>query len=306
MTETSRRAPPRPPPFKTGFVTIIGRPNVGKSTLLNHLVEQKISIVTRKPQTTRCQVRGIKTTANYQVIYTDTPGYQGRRNNAINRYMNREALRALADVDAVLFVVEAVKWSEGDARVARLLRQVKTPLALVINKLDLLQDRRALLPYIARVRELLPFAAVLPLSARRRRDIALLERNLVSMLPEGAPLFPEDQATDRSERFITAEYIREKATLRLGAELPYKISVTVEEFNDDKDLLSIYAVIWTERAAHRSIVIGEKGARLKSIGAGARRDLEKLFGKKVYLHTRVKTKENWTEDAKALKTLGYN
>lgn len=305
MTEKSRPSPRRPP-FKTGFATILGRPNVGKSTLLNQLVERKISIVTRKPQTTRCQVRGIKTTENYQVIYTDTPGYQGRRNNAINRYMNRETLRALADVDAVLFVVEAVKWSEGDARVARLLRQAKTPLALVINKLDLLRDRSALLPYIARVREMLPFAAVLPLSARRRRDIDLLERNLVSMLPDGAPLFPEDQVTDRNERFITAEYIREKATLRLGAELPYKISVTVEEFNDDKELLSIFAVIWTERAAHRSIIIGEKGSRLKSIGAGARRDLEKLFGKKVYLHTRVKTKENWTEDAKALKTLGYN
>ena len=294
------------PVFKAGYVSIIGRPNVGKSTLLNRLIEHKISIVSRKPQTTRWQIRGVRSTRDYQVIFTDTPGYQNMYDSALNRYMNREVINSLSHIDAVLFVVEALRWGPADARVADLLGEVKAPLVLVINKLDLLKDNSELLPYISELKEKLSFTEVIPLSARRQRDIDLLERKIVSVLPLGEPLFPLDEITDKSTRFITAEYIREKIIQRLGDELPYRISVTIEEFNDERSLLSIFATIWVERQSHRSIIIGGNGKMLKSIGESARKDLEKFFDKKVYLQTWVKTKKNWTEDIKALKTLGYN
>ena len=292
--------------FKAGYVSIVGRPNVGKSTLLNRLIDHKISIVTRKPQTTRRQIRGIKSTPGYQIVLTDTPGYQKTYKDAMNRYMNREVINSLSHTDVVLFVVEAVKWGRDDALVAGVLREVGAPLVLVINKLDLLRDRAALLPYIDTMKEKLPFAEVLPLSARRGRDIALLERRIAAMLPPGEPLFPPDQVSDRSTRFLAAEYIREKVMERLGDELPYRTTVTVEVFKDEPALLSISATIWVERRSHRAILIGENGKTLKSIGAEARPELEKFFSKKVYLQTWVKTKKNWTDDVKALKTLGYD
>ena len=291
--------------FKAGYVSIVGRPNVGKSTLLNRLIDHKISIVTRKPQTTRWQIRGIKSTADYQVIFTDTPGYQNTHKDAMNRYMNREVINSLSHIDVVLFVVEAVKWGRNDALVADVLREVSAPLILVINKLDLLKERAVLLPYINTMKEKLSFTEILPLSARRRRDVTLLERKIVAMLPPGEPLFPDDQVSDRSMRFLAAEYIREKVMERLGDELPYRTSVTIEVFKDEPALLSISATIWVERPSHRSILIGENGKMLKSIGAEARVELENFFSKKVYLQTWVKTKKNWTEDIKALKTLGY-
>ena len=294
------------PEFKAGYVSIVGRPNVGKSTLLNRLIDHKISIVTRKPQTTRWQVRGIKSTPEYQVVLTDTPGYQDTHKNAINRYMNREVINSLSHIDVVLFVVEAVKWGPGDALVADVLKEVSAPLVLVINKLDLLKERTALLPYINTLKEKLSYAEVLPLSARRRRDVALLERKIVAMLPAGEPLFPADQVSDRSTRFLAAEYIREKVMERLGDELPYRTSVTIEVFKEEPALLSIAATIWVERRSQRSILIGENGKMLKSIGAEARLELENFFAKKVYLQTWVKTKKNWTEDVKALKMLGYD
>ena len=294
------------PEFKAGYVSIVGRPNVGKSTLLNRLIDHKISIVTRKPQTTRWQIRGIKSTAEYQVIFTDTPGYQNTHKNAINRYMNREVINSLSHIDVVLFVVEAVKWGRNDALVADVLRDVSAPLILVINKLDLLKERAVLLPYINTMKEKLSFTEILPLSARRRRDVTLLERKIVAMLPPGEPSFPDDQISDRSTRFLAAEYIREKVMERLGDELPYRTSVTIEVFKDEPALLSISATIWVERRSHRSMLIGENGKMLKSIGAEARVDLENFFSKKVYLQTWVKTKKNWTEDIKALKMLGYD
>ena len=294
------------PEFKAGYVSIVGRPNVGKSTLLNRLIDHKISIVTRKPQTTRWQVRGIKSTPEYQVVLTDTPGYQDTHKNAINRYMNREVINSLSHIDVVLFVVEAVKWGPGDALVADVLKEVSAPLVLVINKLDLLKERAVLLPYINTLKEKLSYAEILPLSARRRRDVALLERKIVAMLPAGEPLFPTDQVSDRSTRFLAAEYIREKVMERLGDELPYRTSVTIEVFKEEPALLSIAATIWVERRSQRSILIGENGKMLKSIGAEARLELENFFTKKVYLQTWVKTKKNWTEDVKALKMLGYN
>ena len=294
------------PEFKAGYVSIVGRPNVGKSTLLNRLIEHKISIVTRKPQTTRWQIRGIKSTPEYQIIFTDTPGYQNNHKNAINRYMNREVTNSLAHIDVVLFVVEAVKWGRNDALVADLLKEVSATLILVINKLDLLKERASLLPYINTLKEKLPFAEIVPLSARRRKDVDLLESKIVAMLPSGEPLFPTDQISDRSTRFLAAEYIREKVMERLGDELPYRTSVTIDVFKDEPELLSISATIWVERRSQRAILIGGNGKMLKSIGAEARIELENFFSKKVYLQTWVKTKKNWTEDIKALKMLGYD
>lgn len=294
------------PEFKAGYVSIVGRPNVGKSTLLNRLIEHKISIVTRKPQTTRWQIRGIKSTPEYQIIFTDTPGYQNNHKNAINRYMNREVTNSLSHIDVVLFVVEAVKWGHNDALVADLLKEVGATLILVINKLDLLKERTSLLPYIDNLKEKLPFAEIVPLSARRRRDVDLLESKIAAMLPPGEPLFPTDQISDRSTRFLAAEYIREKVMERLGDELPYRTSVTIDVFKDEPELLSISATIWVERRSQRAILIGGNGKVLKSISAEARMELENFFSKKVYLQTWVKTKKNWTEDIKALKMLGYD
>lgn len=294
------------PEFKAGYVSIVGRPNVGKSTLLNRLIEHKISIVTRKPQTTRWQIRGIKSTPEYQIIFTDTPGYQTNHKNAINRYMNREVTNSLSHIDVVLFVVEAVKWGRNDALVADLLKEVSATLILVINKLDLLKERANLLPYINKLKEKLPFAEIVPLSARRRKDIDLLESKIVAVLPSGEPLFPTDQISDRSTRFLAAEYIREKVMERLGDELPYRTSVTIDVFKDEPELLSMSATIWVERRSQRAILIGGDGKMLKSIGAEARIELENFFSKKVYLQTWVKTKKNWTEDIKALKMLGYD
>lgn len=294
------------PEFKAGYVSIVGRPNVGKSTLLNRLIEHKISIVTRKPQTTRWQIRGIKSTPEYQIIFTDTPGYQNNHKNAINRYMNREVTSSLAHMDVVLFVVEAARWGRNDALVADLLKEVGATLILVINKLDLLKERASLLPFINNLKEKLPFAEIVPLSARRRKDIDLLESKIVAMLPSGEPLFPTDQISDRSTRFLAAEYIREKVMERLGDELPYRTSVTIDVFKDEPELLSISATIWVERRSQRAILIGGDGKMLKSIGAEARIELENFFSKKVYLQTWVKTKKNWTEDIKALKMLGYD
>ncbi len=291
--------------FKAGYVAIVGRPNVGKSTLLNRLINQKISIVTRKPQTTRWQIRGIKSTSNYQIVFTDTPGYQTAHNTAMNQYMNREVTNSLAYTDMVLFVVEALKWGPDDALVARMLKEISVPVLLVINKLDLLKERTTLLPYMHSLKEKLSIAEIVPLSARRKRDVDLLERRIAAMLPVGEPLFPADQISDKSARFLAAEFIREKVMERLGEELPYRVSVTIDEFDEKPALLSLGATIWVERRSHRSILIGANGRMLKSIGADARNELEKFFTKKVYLQTWVKTKKNWTEDVKALKILGY-
>ena len=293
-------------PFRAGYVSIVGRPNVGKSTLLNQLIEHKISIVTRKPQTTRWQIRGIKSTADYQIVFTDTPGYQNTHNNAMNRCMNREVLNSLAHTDVALFVVEALKWNSDDALVASVLEEVQALKVLVINKLDLLREREALLPYIDSLQKKLPFAEVVPLSARRQRDVSLLERRIAALLPAGEPLYPADQLSDKSVRFLAAEYIREKVMERLGDELPYRVSVTIDEFHDEPGLSGLSATIWVERRSQRSIIIGANGRMLKSIGADARVALEKFLNKKVYLQTWVKTKKNWTEDVQALKTLGYD
>ena len=293
------------PDFKAGYVTIIGRPNVGKSTLLNQLVEHKVSIVTRKPQTTRWQLRGIKSTPAYQIVFTDTPGYQHTHNSGLNRFMNREVVNALAHIDVVVFVVEALKWEREDSLVAELVQDVAAPLALVINKLDLLKERAALLPYIDSLKEKFAGAEIIPISARRRRDVTRLEQKLACLLPTGEPLFPPDQISDKSARFLAAEYIREQVMTHLGDELPYRTTITIDQFKEEKSLLTLYATIWVERRSQRAILIGANGKMLKSIGYDARVELEKFFAKKVYLQTWVKVKRDWTEDAQAMQTLGY-
>ncbi len=292
--------------YRAGYVSIVGRPNVGKSTLLNKLIARKVSIVSRKPQTTRWRIRGIKSAADYQIVFTDTPGYQDVYNNAMNGYMNKEVMNALSFMDVVLFVVEALRWNGLDDKALALLEDVNQPVVLVINKTDRLADKRELLPFIEEVKNSLAFSAVLPMSARRQKDIAVLRDKVVCLLPPGEPLFPDNQITDRSERFIAAEYIREKIMRKLGDELPYKIAVSIDAFKDKQALLSIFATIWVERQTHKAMIIGDNGNMLKLIGEGSRRELEGFFNKKVYLQTWVKMKRNWTEDIKALKTLGYS
>lgn len=292
--------------FRCGFVAIIGRPNVGKSTLLNHILGQKISITSRKPQTTRHQILGVKTTATAQVIYVDTPGIHNRRSTAINRYMNRAASSVLGDVDLILFVVQALQWTEEDEVVMNRLRDVDVPVMLVVNKIDKVDDKDALLPYIEKLTAMREFDAVVPLSALHAQNITALEADVHQRLPENGPFFPEDQITDRNVRFLSAEIIREKLVRELGAELPYTTTVEIERFEEGESITRIYATIYVETKGQKTIIIGRKGSRLKSIGTKARIDIEKMLDTKVYLELWVKIREGWSNDERALASLGYS
>ena len=292
--------------FRCGFVAIIGRPNVGKSTLLNHILGQKISITSRKPQTTRHQILGVKTTATAQVIYVDTPGIHNRRSTAINRYMNRAASSVLGDVDLILFVVQALQWTEEDEVVMNRLRDVDVPVVLVVNKIDKVDDKDALLPYIEKLTAMREFDAVVPLSALHAQNITALEADVHQRLPENGPFFPEDQITDRNVRFLSAEIIREKLIRELGAELPYTTTVEIERFEEGEAITRIYATIYVETRGQKTIIIGRKGSRLKSIGTKARIDIEKMLDTKVYLELWVKIREGWSNDERALASLGYS
>ena len=291
--------------FRCGFVAIIGRPNVGKSTLLNHILGQKISITSRKPQTTRHQMLGVKTTSTSQVIYVDTPGMHNRRSTAINRYMNRAAKSVLDDVDLVLFVVQALQWTGEDEVVLDRLREVKAPVLLVVNKIDKLSDRDELLPFIERLSAMRRFDAVIPVSALHAENIARLEAEVAERIPVNAPLFPDDQITDRNVRFLAAEIIREKLVRELGQELPYATTVEIERFEEDEAITRIFATIYVETRGQKAIIIGRKGARLKSIGSKARADIEKMLEGRVYLQLWVKIREGWSNDERALASLGY-
>ena len=291
--------------FRCGFVAIIGRPNVGKSTLLNHILGQKISITSRKPQTTRHQILGVKTTSTSQVIYVDTPGMHNRRSTAINRYMNRAAKSVLEDVDLVLFVVQALQWTGEDEVVLDRLREVKAPVLLVVNKIDKLSDRDELLPFIERLSAMRRFDAVVPVSALHAENIARLEADVAERIPVNAPLFPDDQITDRNVRFLAAEIIREKLVRELGQELPYATTVEIERFEEDEAITRIFATIYVETRGQKAIIIGRKGARLKSIGSKARADIEKMLEGRVYLQLWVKIREGWSNDERALASLGY-
>lgn len=291
---------------RCGYVAIIGRPNVGKSTLLNCILGQKISITSRRPQTTRHRILGIKTIGDSQAVYVDTPGVHLGGKRAMNRYLNRAASSVLAEVDVIVFVVEGLRWTEEDEHVLRLLAPVKVPVILVVNKVDQVADKTALLPHLQSLAQRREFADVVPLSGKSGDNVAALERSVLERLPPSEPFFPEDQITDRSERFLAAEMIREKLTRRLGQEIPYALTVEIQEFKEEGGLLRISAVIWVERAGQKSIVIGKSGAVLKDVGQKARMDMERLFEQKVFLQLWVKVKEGWSDDERALHSLGYD
>lgn len=290
---------------RCGYIAIVGRPNVGKSTLLNHILGQKISITSRKPQTTRHRVLGIKTRESVQAIFVDTPGMHRGEKRAINRFMNREASTTLRDVDVILLVIEAGRWLDEDAWVLEQVRQASSPVVLVINKVDKLEDKTQLLPFITARTEDFEFADVLPVSALRADNLAALEGALESYLPAGPHLFDEDQITDRSMRFLAAETVREKITRQLGDELPYSMTVEIEEFKLEGKITHISAAIYVERDGQKKILIGSGGSRLKSIGQEARRDIERLIDGKVMLNLWVKVKSGWSDDERALRSLGY-
>jgi GTPase len=301
-------AAPDDAPTRCGYVAIIGRPNVGKSTLLNHLLGQKLSITSRRPQTTRHTVLGIKTEGRAQAIYVDTPGIHSDQKKAINRHMNRAATSVISDVDVIVFIVERLKWSDQDELVLQHLQQQKpkAPVILAINKVDQLEDKEQLLPHISRVAALYPFAAVVPLSALRGNNIDVLESAILSRLPEGVFFFPEDQITDRTNRFFAAELIREKVMRQLGGELPYQIAVEIERYKIERSILFIDATILVERDGQKAIVIGGGGQRLRQIGTDARKDMERMFDQKVMLTLWVKVKRGWSDDERALKSLGFD
>ena len=293
-------------PSRCGYVAIVGRPNVGKSTLLNHILGQKISITSRKPQTTRHQVLGIKTEDNHQIIFVDTPGLHKDAGKAINRYMNRAASAAIRDVDLVVFVVDRTAWTEEDSIVLEQIEKSGLPTMLVVNKIDLLADKTELLPHLQSLAAKAEFSAILPVSALRQHNVDALEEQILTLLPESGHFFPEDQITDRSQRFLAAEIVREKIMRQLGDELPYSIAVEIEEFAQEGEVLHISAVIFVERTGQKRILIGDKGSRLRSIGSDARRDMEGLFDSKVMLRLWVKVKSGWSDDERALRSLGYD
>ncbi len=291
---------------RCGYVAVVGRPNVGKSTLVNHILGQKISITSSKPQTTRHRILGIKSTDHAQVIYVDTPGIHEQAKRAMNRYMNRVATASLQDVDLTIFVVEALRWTAEDEAVLEKLRQTKAPVLLLVNKVDTVTDKEQLLPFLQELAEEKIFTEIIPVSATRRTNIARVEQVVEKLLPGQPPVYPPDQLTDRSERFLAAEIVREKLMRRLGQELPYALTVEIEKFTpDDSGLIEISAIIWVERSSHKGIVIGKGGKQLKKVGEQARKDMELLFGRKVFLQLWVKVKEGWSDDDRALRSLGY-
>ncbi len=292
--------------FKCGYIAIIGRPNMGKSTLLNHILGLKLSITSRKPQTTRHQILGIKTVESGQFIFVDTPGIHSGGNKAINRYMNRAASSVIHDVDVVLFLVQALKWTDEDQLVLKKLQQVNVPVVLLVNKVDKVNNKDQLLPFISEVSEKYNFANVIPISATQGDNVQQLEDYILTQLPEAPPFFKNDEYTDRSTRFLVAEIIREKLVRELGNELPYQTTVEIERYKDEEKITRIHALILVETKGQKIIVIGDKGARLKSIGTRARKDIETLIDRKVFLQLWVKVKSGWSDSEASLRSLGYD
>jgi GTP-binding protein Era len=291
---------------RCGYAAIVGRPNVGKSTLLNRLVGQKLAITSRKPQTTRHSILGVKTRSDGQIVYVDTPGIHRRGEQAMNRYLNRTARAVLADVDLVIFVVEALRWTEEDALVLEALQQARVPAILVINKIDRIKQREELLPFLADIAAKFDFAEVIPLSAKSGDNVSLLEEQVLQALPAAMNFFPDEQLTDRSGRFFAAELIREQLIRRYSREIPYALTVEIEKFEEQGNLYRINALIWVERPGQKNIIIGSKGEALKEVAQQARQEMEKFFDKKVYLNVWVKIKKSWSSDEKALSSLGYS
>ncbi|MBE2294730.1 MAG: GTPase Era [Phycisphaerales bacterium] len=294
--------------FRAGYVALLGRPNVGKSTLLNRLIGQKLSITAPKPQTTRHLILGIQTLADAQIVYVDTPGLHHRqgRQRALNRYLNRAAVSVLSYVDVVVWLVEAPRWTEEDEDVLHRLAEFTGPVVLAVNKVDRIADKSRLLPFLRDLASKRNFSEIVPLAAINGDNVVALEQVITRLLPVGDFLFPAEQLTTASERFLAAELIREKLTRLLREELPYALTVEIEQFVEEGRLVRIHAVIWVERETQKGIVIGDKGATLREVGRQAREDMERLFARKVFLQTWVKVREGWSDDERALQSLGYS
>ncbi|MFB0962854.1 MAG: GTPase Era [Pseudomonas sp.] len=290
---------------RCGYVAVVGRPNVGKSTLVNHILGQKLAITSRKPQTTRHNMLGIKTEGAVQAVYVDTPGLHKGGQTALNRFMNRSALTALKDIDVAVFVVDRMRWTDEDEMVFERIQHLTCPLIIAVNKADRLEDKSQLLAHLEWLASKLPNAQIVPVSALHGHNLDTLERLVAEYLPVSEHFFPEDQITDRSSRFLAAEMVREKIMRQLGAELPYQITVEIEEFKQEGRILHIHALILVERDGQKKIIIGDKGERIKRIGQEARKDMEILFDSKIMLNLWVKVKSGWSDDERALRSLGY-
>jgi GTPase len=290
--------------FRCGAIAIVGRPNVGKSTLLNHLIGQKISITSKKAQTTRHRITGIFTDETAQFLFLDTPGFQRTHENALNKILNRTVGQAASDADVLLFVTEAMKFSELDEVVLRALDK-KTPTILVVNKTDRIEDKSRLMNFMQQMQEKYAFAAIVPTSVKVAASIVELKKAIKPLLPIGPAIFPPDEITDKSERFMAAEFIREKVFRQVGDELPYSVSVTIEKFEVEGNLRRIFANIVVDKNSQKAILIGSKGERMKRIGTDARKDMEATFGGKVYLELFVRVKKGWADDEALLRQYGY-
>ena len=290
---------------RCGYAALIGRPNVGKSTLLNYLLGQKVSITSRKPQTTRHRLIGIKTDENTQVLYVDTPGIHDGQKKAINRYMNQTAVSVLRDVDVVVWMTDRASWNEDDEKARDAMRELGCPLIIAVNKIDLLAGQNVLVKKLTELAENFPDAELVPISATTGENVSVLEGLVSAAMPPGRFLFPDDQITDRSVRFMVAETVREKIMRQLGEELPYAVTVQVDEFKDDGKTIHIDMTAYVERQGQKVILIGKSGQRLKRIGTDARTDIEVLLSRKVMLNLWVKVKSGWSDDERALRSLGY-
>ena len=290
---------------RCGYAALIGRPNVGKSTLLNYLLGQKVSITSRKPQTTRHRLIGIKTDENTQVLYVDTPGIHDGQKKAINRYMNQTAVSVLRDVDVVVWMTDRASWNEDDEKARDAMRELGCPLIIAVNKIDLLAGQNVLVKKLTELAENFPDAELVPISATTGENVSVLEGLVSAAMPPGRFLFPDDQITDRSVRFMVAETVREKIMRQLGEELPYAVTVQVDEFKDDGKTIHIDMTAYVERQGQKVILIGKSGQRLKRIGTDARTDIEVLLSRKVMLNLWVKVKSGWSDDERALGSLGY-
>jgi GTP-binding protein Era len=291
---------------KCGYIAIVGRPNVGKSTLLNHILGQKLSITSRKPQTTRHNLLGIKNYNNTQFLFVDTPGLHKDQKKALNRYMNHSVTTAIKDVDVIVFVVEKLQWLSEDELVAQRLANSNVPVILAINKVDQIENKETLLPHLQHLTNTLNIQDVVPISALQSQNLDRLLDVIRLHLPENDHFYPEDQLTDKSSRFLAAEIVREKITRQLGDELPYQMTVEIETFKELEKIIHIDALILVEREGQKRILIGDKGARIKQIGQQAREDMERLFDSKIMLKTWVKVKSGWSDDERALRSLGYH
>lgn len=288
-----------------GYIALIGRPNVGKSTLLNRLVQQKLSITSRRPQTTRHSILGIYTEDSYQFVYVDTPGIHQGNKKVMNRMMNKTAIAVLRDVDVIAFLVDGTHWGEEDEYVLNLIKKSQIPCILVVNKVDKIADKDQLLPWIDQISQKHDFAAIVPISAKTGVQVEELQKRFIPYLPEGPHLFPEDQVTDRSTRFLCAELLREKVFRFCGQEIPYSVTVEIESFKEEEKLIRIHALIWVEKENHKRMVIGDKGKKLKEMATSARLDMEEMLEKKVFLQCWCKVKTGWADNESLLKQLGY-